>query len=117
MPQEQTIEYKGVKIVIRERLNEDMFNEIAVKTKLDVESADYRWRRDWFTNCVLQTVSIEGLPFEWPTMIASREAIVAAYQAWCAMNPKLGEKWTDAIYQLNKRADDDDLAPKVAMGE
>lgn len=114
---EQTIEWKQVRIVVREMINQDLFDTVSVFRKIAPESPEYNYRRNQFSLAIVQTVSTEGLPFEWVSLSASPDKMQACYEAWCHMKPTLGKLWADTIYALNNSAEDEDLAPVVAVGE
>lgn len=114
---QRTVEWKRVKLTIREKINQDLFDIVSVLSKLAPETVEYRFRRDQFSLAVLQTVNTEGLSFEWATIAASPEKMQACYEAWCQMKPALGKVWADTIYELNNTADDEELAPVLTAGE
>ena len=115
---EQSATYRDVRITVRERLNKDLYDSAAVIMKLDPESVEATFRRDQFARAVLQTASVENLPFAWVTLSSTTEETRAAYVNWCDMSPMLGKVWSDAIFDLNSAAIDQDLAPKLStVGE
>ncbi|PJF39566.1 MAG: hypothetical protein CUN54_08405 [Phototrophicales bacterium] len=99
---QKTIHADGVTITVRERIGADVWTRPFIEARLrlvDNELQQFLARQ--FVDYLIQTVSIEGLDFEWPTLESSDEELLAAFDAWQHIPPDLMTQWANILFEIN----------------
>lgn len=91
-----------IEITVRAQVGMDVFDKPYLLKSLGMNDGGLRQNRaEYFVDCVIQTVEVKGLPFEWVTAESAPEDLQAAYDAWCDLPPVAAAGWVNAIYEVN----------------
>lgn len=95
---------EGVSITVRETIGMDALDasEVLDLLDFDVTSRKMRGRAQRFTDAVMRTVSVEGLPFEWADADASVVALQTAFEGWQKLPNNVVVRWANALFDVDK---------------
>lgn len=94
-----------VTFTVREPVGMDLIDSRVVISALEYDRDKLRLRERAmrFTEAVIRTESVSGLPFAWATVDSEAAALNAAFMGWQALDAALIRAWDDALYEVDPR--------------
>jgi hypothetical protein len=91
-----------IEFTVRAQVGMDVFDKPYLLKALGMNDGGLRQNRaEYFVDCLIQTVEVKGLPFEWPATDRDADDLQKAYEHWCDLPPLVVASWANAIFEIN----------------